>query len=112
MYKLAMIDEKRKGYKISWDELEKILNQVVPDKELNNGWYQNWRCNTWVREINGVQYNRTYITQGLSRNYKRKNDKALGYYDNIEKAYIVTDSKWKITDVIEFYKKVKIKKRI
>lgn len=105
MYELVTINENQKGYKISWEELEKILDKVVPDKELENGWYQKWHCNTWAKEINGVQYNRTYITQVFSKNYKRRNkDKPLGYYDNIENAYIVTSNKNNITDVIKLFK--------
>lgn len=103
-YKLEELDNKRNGYKIPWDELEKILNTVVPKETYGNGWFQDWYCNNWEKEIEGVKYSRSYLVQKEFRKDKIKYEKHLGYYDNIVNAYVITDRRYKITDVIELFK--------
>ena len=54
MYKLTEFNNGLKGYKISWKELANILCTVVPAQTLENGWYEDWYCYNWEKEINGV----------------------------------------------------------
>lgn len=34
-----------------------------PEEKWGNGWFQDWRCNNLEKEINGVKYNRSYLSQ-------------------------------------------------
>lgn len=103
MHELIEFSNGLKGYKISWKELEVILDTIVPERTLENGWYENWYCNNWEKEINGVKYNRTYLFQKLFRNRELRKERKLGYYDNIEEAYIITDRRCNILDVVKLY---------
>lgn len=95
-YVLEVFDN-QKGYKIPWKELEKMLDTVYPDGDQGNGWYQKWNCNDWVK---GGK-DRTYISLREYRNSKLRAEHALGYYDNINGVYVITDRYKKVTDVIE-----------
>lgn len=99
-YKLDYFDN-RKGYKIKWPELEKIINTVYPDGNLGNGWYQKWTCNNWSKG----NLDRTYISLRESRNYKTRAVHSLGYYDNAQEVYVVSDKYKKVTDVIALFQK-------
>lgn len=103
MYELTEFSNGLKGYKISWKELADILKTVVPARTLENGWYEDWYCNNWEKEINGVKYDRTYLSQKFFRNRELRKERKLGYYDNIEEAYIITDRKCNILDVVKLY---------
>lgn len=103
MYELTEFNNGLKGYKISWKELETILDTIVPESVLEKGWYENWYCNNWEKEINGVKYNRTYLSQKSFRNRELRKERKLGYYDNIEEAYIITDRRCNILDVVKLY---------
>lgn len=103
MYKLTEFNNGLKGYKISWKELANILCTVVPAQTLENGWYEDWYCYNWEKEINGVKYNRTYLSRKSFRNRELRKERKLGYYDNIEEVYIITDRKCNILDVVKLY---------
>ena len=89
--------DNQKGYKIPWKELEKMLDTVYPDGDQGNGWYQKWNCNNWAK----AGKDRTYISLREYRNSKLRAEHALGYYDNINGIYVITDRYKKVTDVIE-----------
>ena len=62
MYNLEEFDN-RIGYKIPWDELEKMLDALYPDSTYGNGWYEGWKCNNWVKkdENENIKYDRSYL---------------------------------------------------
>jgi len=95
-YVLEVFDN-QKGYKIPWKELEKIIDTVYPDGNQGNGWYQKWSCNNWAK----AGKDRTYISLREYRISKLRAERALGYYDNINGVYVITDRYKKVTDVIE-----------
>lgn len=95
-YVLEVFDD-QKGYKIPWKELEKMLDTVYPDGDQGNGWYQKWNCNNWIKG----DKDRTYISLREYRNSKLRAEHALGYYDNINGTYVITDRYKKVIDVIE-----------
>ena len=62
MYNLEEFDN-RTGYKIPWDELEKMLDTLYPDSTYRNGWYRGWKCNNWVRKMRmkNIMHDRSYL---------------------------------------------------
>lgn len=89
-----------KGYEITWKELNKILDIVYPDTKLNDKWFQKWVVTNW----NKYDMDRTYIKLRQYKNQQIKKEIPLGYYDNINKRYIISDRSQKIIDIIEKYK--------
>lgn len=99
--------ENDEGYSITWKELEKILDIVFPDKKISDKWYQKWTCSDWKKG----KYDRTYINL---RQYKLgvmgsklKSETSLGFYDNVNNRYIISDKHKKVIDVIKEYEKEK-----
>lgn len=104
MYNLEEFDN-RIGYKIPWDELEKMLDALYPDSTYGNGWYEGWKCNNWVKkdENENIEYDRSYLKLRRYKNRELKTERSLGYYDNLLEAYIITDRRSKVTDVVKEY---------
>lgn len=91
-----------KGYEISWEELDKIIDKVFLEKNMENGWYQVVRGNIWEKG----DKKRNYLTLKKYRNGKLRSEEKLGFYDYVEERYIITDRRTVITDVIEKYNEI------
>lgn len=87
------------GYSIEWEELAEIIEKVYPDKELCKDWYRKWQVSNWVKE----DKDRSYINLRTYHNKKLNSQESLGYYDNLERRYIITNHNVKVIDVIEVY---------
>lgn len=98
IYKLESF-ENIHGYTITWNELSDILDKIYPDEALNNGWYRKWTASNWIKN----DIDRTYLSLKYYRNFKLREEKPLGYYDNLTKRYIITDKYRKIIDIIKEY---------
>lgn len=84
------------GYTISWKELSGIIDKIYPDGNLDNGWYRKWEANNWAKD----DINRTYLNLKYYRKFNLREQKSLGYYDNVNCRYIITDRYKKVIDVI------------
>lgn len=70
---------------------------MFPDGLNPDGTYQKIRENLWNKD----NMSRTYLNVVYYRNYKQESQMSLGYYDNVNSRYIVTDvSGIKVFDVI------------
>ena len=47
--------------------------------------------------------NRTYLNLKYYRNFKLREQKAMGFYDNVNCRYIITDKYRKVIDIIAKY---------
>lgn len=92
---------KVQGYSIGWIELSDIIDKIYPKENLENDWYRKWTATDWTK----ANVNRTYLNLNYYRKFKLREQKPLGYYDNINCRYIVTDKYKKIIDVIAEYKR-------
>lgn len=85
------------GYAVTWQELKKAISEVFPDGLNSDGTYQKIRENLWNKD----NMSRTYLNVVYYRNHKQESQMSLGYYDNVNSRYIVTDvSGIKVFDVI------------
>lgn len=85
------------GYAVTWQELKKAISEVFPDGLNPDGTYQKIRENLWNKD----NMSRTYLNVVYYRNHKQESQMSLGYYDNVNSRYIVTDvSGIKVFDVI------------
>lgn len=105
LYKLESFG-KIQGYSISWDKLIKIIDNIYPEEKLNNGWYRKWEANVWIKN----EKSRIYLNLKYYRNFKLRKQKSLGYYDNINEKYIITDHYKTIIDAIAEFQKINLKK--
>lgn len=70
---------------------------MFPDGLNPDGTYQKIRENLWNKD----NMSRTYLNVVYYRNHKQESQMSLGYYDNVNSRYIVTDvSGIKVFDVI------------
>lgn len=98
-YKLETFRNGNKGYRINFNTLQEIIIKLHPEETFGNGWYRNVYYSFWIKE----DKNRTYISLKEYRNYKLRSSHNLGFYDNVENVYIVTNKYSKVTDVIKEY---------
>lgn len=98
-YKIEIFQNENKGYRIDFNALQEIISKLYPEETFGNGWYKNVYYNSWIKE----NKNRTYISLKEYRNYKLRSSHNLGFYDNVENVYVVTNKYSKIIDVIKEY---------
>lgn len=92
--KIQEFSDGTQGYKISWKELEKILDKKYP-KESSGNIHKDWYVNNWQKDGK----DRSYLTFRTYKNGKRS-EIDLGYYDNVSNSYIVTNNYKVIHDVV------------
>ncbi len=98
MYKLENFGVTQ-GYSIAWNELEKIIDTVYEDRD--DGWVYKCSYGNWSKE----NMNRTYIEINVYKSGRYESAISLGYYDNVNSRYIITDYRRKIIDVVAAYQK-------
>ena len=98
IYKLETFGQSQ-GYTITWKELSAIIDKIFPDENLDNGWYRKWEANDWIK----ADINRTCLNLKYYRNFKLREQKAMGFYDNVNCRYIITDKYRKVIDIIAKY---------
>lgn len=109
MYTLENINGKP-GYKISWEELDNILDCLYPYRRYGNGWYDVCSYSSWKKEDEEgkILHDRIYIKLKQYKKRELKKEDDLGYYDNILNAYFITNRMHKVTDVIDVYQKKEV----
>lgn len=90
---------KDKGYKIEEQQLYDIIDVVFPTRNYGEGWHEEVHGTFWEKG----DKKRNYLNLKRYRNYKFREAKNIGYYDYVRGAYIITNYKTKVTDVIEKY---------
>lgn len=93
--KKQTFDYGAEGYKISWKRLEEKINKEYPKENFKNG-SRDWYVSNWQKG----DYDRSYINVREYKNGSLRHEINLGYYDNKNGNYIVTDKNKTVYDVI------------
>ena len=99
-YKLETFKDGTKGYEIPFDKLQNIISELYPEEKFGNGWYRKVNYNHWTK----YEKDRTYISLKEYRNFKLRAEHKMGYYDNAEELYIITNKYASVMDVVKEWK--------